>query len=1239
MKKEAPRRGVGWARDCAGRIDHPVDEVDSALRARKAQATPVVFPGRETSTGKLLPALVRTLEQSWLARMMFLAAMYYAAGRLGLLFTIPTVYASPVWPASGVALAGILFLGYRAWPGIMAGSFFLNVGIAGDPGSMALALKPLAVAASIGAGAAAQALAGAFLIRRFVGFPNALDEGRDVAKFLILAGPLSALVNATWGVTTLLLGSTLLAEDYAFNWWTWWFGDSIGVLVVTPIMIAWVGEPRESWAHRRMLVTLPLCLAAAIALAFFIRADAWEQERIRDAFRDRSASIGDALKASARRHLEVLASIRDFHAASPSFTWPDFQAFVSGPLARYSGVHAVSWNPRIAEAEREEHEKGLRRDGYPDAGIMEHDAQGRLVPAPWRSEYVFVRYVEPYRRNRHALGYNVASEPTRRAALDQARDFGKPVATARIELVQDAHREPSVLVYLPVYRPGSAADTVEQRRASLLGYVTGVFRLPDLVGSSVRKVSQAGLRVLLQDASAPAERRLLYANRGPAHEDARDRWRAARAAIAQDIEMEFAGRQWVLNVSPTAEYLRKHRGWQAWTVLAAGLLFSGFIGAFLLVVTGRAGRFRRLAGRLQFEAKERSRAEEKVRRLNRVYAVLSGINALIVRVRDRNELYREACRVAVEAGRLRMAWLGVYDSNAMSVTPVAWHGHEAGFLGLMALSVRDPDLEGRGLVKRIIREKRPVIVNDIEHDEKFRLGPQALERGYRSGATLPLLVGGEVIGVLGLFAGEAEFFDDEELRLLAELAGDISFALDHIEKAERLDYLAYYDPLTGLANRALFQERLAEHARTAERGRDRFAVCIVDVDRFKTINDACGRQTGDALLKQIAERMTEAAGDPGRLARIGGDRFALVIPGVQTEGDVARRVERKLRACFAPPFMVQSQELRVSAKIGVALFPSDAAGEEALFANAEAALKRAKTTGESYVFYAHEMTERVAEKLSLENKLQQALDKGEFVLHYQPKVGSETRRIDGVEALIRWQSPELGLVPPMQFIPLLEETGLILEVGAWALRQAALDHRGWVERGLPAPSIAVNISARQLRQRDFVAMVTEAARQGVTPHGIDIEITESLIMDDIEGNVDKLKALRALGMKIAIDDFGTGHSSLAYLAKLPVDSLKIDRSFIITMLNSPNAMTLVQTIISLAHSLKLNVVAEGVDGEEQARVLRLLKCDQMQGYLFSKPLPRQELDALLSRDWLAPRSAYVPERRNGLTTSGKAARR
>jgi diguanylate cyclase (GGDEF)-like protein len=601
--------------------------------------------------------------------------------------------------------------------------------------------------------------------------------------------------------------------------------------------------------------------------------------------------------------------------------------------------------------------------------------------------------------------------------------------------------------------------------------------------------------------------------------------------------------------------------------------------------------------------------ERRIKRLNRVYAVLSGINALIVRARDRDELFREACRIAVEHGQFKAASIGIIDREAMEVRPAASAGAVEGLLAALRprLSLRGDEPEGQGVVARAIREKKAVVVNDVEHDSRILRTGECIERGIHSMVILPLLVAGEAVGVLALFADERDFFDDEEeMKLLTELGDDISFALDHIEQEKRLNHLAYYDELTGLANRTLFAERVAQYVRSADSGGQKLAVLHLDLERFKSINDSLGRPAGDALLRQVAQWLTHNVGDSNLVARLGADHFAVVLPEARQEGDVARLLEKSMEAFLKHPFRLNDGVFRIAARVGVAIFPGDGANADTLLKNAEAALKKAKAGGDRYLFYTQKMTETVAARLTLENQLRRALDNEEFVLHYQPKVNLASGKLAGAEALIRWNDPRTGLVPPGRFIPILEETGLIHDVGRWALRKAVEDYLRWRAAGLPAVRIAVNVSPLQLRDRGFVDEVRDSV--GIGAHaaaGLELEITESLIMADVKHSIDSLQAIRALGVSIAIDDFGTGFSSLSYLAKLPVDALKIDRSFVIDMTASPAGLALVSTIVSLAHSLKLKVVAEGVETEEQSRLLRQLNCDETQGYLFSKPVPSE----------------------------------
>jgi diguanylate cyclase (GGDEF)-like protein/PAS domain S-box-containing protein len=609
---------------------------------------------------------------------------------------------------------------------------------------------------------------------------------------------------------------------------------------------------------------------------------------------------------------------------------------------------------------------------------------------------------------------------------------------------------------------------------------------------------------------------------------------------------------------------------------------------------------------------DQKKAEQRIARLTRVHAVLSGISALLVRVRDREELFREASRVAVEQGGFRMAWIGLVDREAGLVRPVASAGEVGDFFDSAPLAILESGPGGRGLAGRAVRAMKPMVSNDVRRDPQILVKKSLEARGINSLAIMPIIVRGDAIGVLALCAAEAGFFDEEETKLLAELAGDISFALEHLANLAKLDYLAYYDDLTGLANHSLFRERVTQRMRSATQGQ-RVGVGMIDLERFRAVNDALGRQAGDDLLREVAARLRRTSREEPRLARIGADHFAVVVDHVSSEDEVRRLAEARMHEVFSEPYRVGGEELIIGGRVGIAIHPRDGNDADTLIRNAEAALKKAKATGERLLLYTPEMNERVAGQLALESQLRRALENDEFVLHYQPKVEIDSRRIVGVEALIRWQTADRGLVPPAQFIPLLEETGLILEAGRWALHRAALEHRAWIERGLKAPRVAVNLSAVQLRQRDFVLTIERAIADGLQPTAIDLELTESLVMHDVQANIEKLRAVSELGVQIAIDDFGTGYSSLGYLAQLPVQSLKIDRSFIVRMQEGANAMTLVSTMITLARSLGLKVVAEGVETEDQAKFLRLLRCDQMQGYLFSKPLPNDDLVNLLQK--------------------------
>jgi len=605
---------------------------------------------------------------------------------------------------------------------------------------------------------------------------------------------------------------------------------------------------------------------------------------------------------------------------------------------------------------------------------------------------------------------------------------------------------------------------------------------------------------------------------------------------------------------------------------------------------------------------ERTKQEERIERLSRITAVLSGINSAIVRIRDREELLQEACRIAVVHGHFSFAWVGLVDPATRAVSPVAWTGEGGGFLDVARFSARDDLPEGSTLVGRVVRGKRPIVANDVASDPGLRHGKEALARGFRALVGLPLIVGGECDGLLVLYSSVPGFFDEAEMRLLEELAGDISFGLDHIEKEREVHHLAYYDTLTGLPNRRLFQETLDTLTEASRRGAGKLVVVVVDVRGFHVVNDNLGRHAGDALLNLVAQRLRQNLASFDTLGRIGGDQFALILTDITHDTQAGSALGR-IFAALEAPFAFDGKSVRLVIKGGASVFPTDGETGGALLTNAEAALKKAKVSFDAWLFYAPHLNAALANRVAFENALSHALEARQFRLLYQPKVDFRTGRARGLEALLYWNDPDQGLVPPSRFIHVLEETGLILNVGSWVVSQAMEDLRGLRQRGFGDLRIAVNVSPLQFRQKDLPGYL--AAAIGREAHGLDIEITESVMMDDIESCIEVLWRLREMGIGVALDDFGTGFSSLSYVARLPATTLKIDKSFVDEIHSSPGRLAIVSAVISLAHALGMRVVAEGVETEDQAGLLKQLGCDEMQGYLYSRPLPIDQVEGLL----------------------------
>ncbi|MGN6512600.1 MAG: EAL domain-containing protein [Lysobacteraceae bacterium] len=601
---------------------------------------------------------------------------------------------------------------------------------------------------------------------------------------------------------------------------------------------------------------------------------------------------------------------------------------------------------------------------------------------------------------------------------------------------------------------------------------------------------------------------------------------------------------------------------------------------------------------------ERLQQEAQIRRLARIHAVLGAVGNMALRAADRDELLLAACRIAVEQGGFKAASVGVREGDTLRVART--YG-DAALISAVAPALPVP-LSGGGYDEhpsvRALNEERIVSVPDYAVDE-FAKVPAALratmlEHGVRSQISLPL--GSPPWGLLAFYSDTAQVYDEEEVALLQRLAHELDYAIDFLARGERLQYLAYHNPSTGLPNRAAFQQRVA---RLLSRGR--VGVVALEVRGLARIGSARGRDFANHLLVEIGGALIGLRKGL-HVSHPEGNAFLLAFAMEDTLEEECRWLEEQLEALMRRPLVVHGERVHVNLRAGMAAGPGHGADAETLERNALAALSDASAHAAQLRCYSEDISHRTARRISVEADLRQALEGEQFVLHYQPKFDAVSGRLAGAEALLRWKHPVDGLVSPAEFVPVLEETGLLVAVGRWVLREALATAQAWRAR-CPDMRVAVNVSARELRHADFI----DACRELLSPFGdkapIDIEVTESVIVDDVDHSVQLLQALRAFGCKVAIDDFGTGYSSLNYLVRLPVDTLKIDRSFVAMLEHSPETVTLVTNTIGLAHALGLDVVAEGVETEAQAGVLRDLGCEVLQGYLLGRPLPAEDFAA------------------------------
>jgi len=935
-------------------------------------------------------------------------------------------------------------------------------------------------------------------------------------------------------------------------------------------------------------LTLGAGLAATAVL--FLAVSRLEYGKLSLGFQQRSAARVAAIQRGLDDAIEVLTVTNQLFRTVTPVTREQFNVFTRPLLHRYPFIQAFNFHRVMTRNEMLAYEQDMRRT-WPQFRVTELK-DGAIVPAPERPYYNVIDYLEPMQGNEPAFGMDVSPNKTVRSAIDHILRTGRPASTALLHLAQDPRQRNSFVMIMPVYRPNAPLNTYEQRHAAWIGDTAAVIRAPHLVHTILQYgglLDDAELLLRVYIGPQAGDGTAVYTTGQPAPVpgalDFLPNWLALDFRNSETHSFDVLDQPWQVKIDALPRpFLADHLG--SLSTLLGGILFSILGAAFVhtlvqrsrrvqLLVDARTADLQRSNEKLNADVAARQRTERALQESEQRFRRLLALSSDWYWEQDEKYRFTHITSGFFEKGHLNKDdYLGQtrWQANPDMLNTKWGREHQALLEARLPFSNLEYPLVGNDGVTRWFQTSgEPVYDN------------KGVFKGYRG-------TGSEITE-----------------RKLAE---------------QRIQHIAHHDVLTGLPNRMLLQDRLSQAIAYANRSGHPLWVMLIDLDRFKFVNDTMGHKAGDLLLKTIASRLQSSVRESDTVARLSGDEFVAILseyPDESLSPDIVGRVMRAL----SQPVLLEGKEFAVTCSIGVAVYEADGTPAQHLIEHADIAMYSAKKLGRNcYQFYQPEMNEEAQERLRIEGALRKALERGEFVLHYQPQADLGSGEIVGVEALLRWQHPELGMVPPDRFIGLAEETGLIVPIGAWVLQTACAQARAWLDEGLPELRMSVNLSARQFAQPGLVDAIGKVlAETGLPPRCLELELTESVFMNDVAKAVGLLHELKALGVTLSIDDFGTGYSSFSYLRNFPIDVLKIDRSFvgdIRSEADEADQAAIVVSIIALARNLKLRVIAEGVETEAQLGFLRGHGCDEMQGYFFSRPIAAEGLQKMLSERRVLP---------------------
>ncbi|MBS3964220.1 MAG: EAL domain-containing protein [Methylomonas sp.] len=1218
-----------------------------------------------------------------------LALAMALGGIVGLWLSPPPVYSSALWPPAGIAVAGLMLCGLRTWPGIWLGALF-NQFYALSRLDTDMDAVAVLITAVIALGNTGQAVAAVWATRKWLGRGvPALDSLAAALSFLVLAGPLACLISPTVGIAGLWFIDAIPSGQLAANWRNWWLGDSLGVLLLTPMIFCLFAHPRSLWRPRLLSVVLPMSVALMALGLMFTRIHQAEQARIQSEFDGQAAAIGQIIGEYAHNALENTQFLQNVFSDSDHINRAEFKRLTHPILGRHPEIQALAWVPKISRSELAGFEARIRAEGHPDFRVNELGGD-RLVPVQNREVYFPIAYIEPEAANRTVLGLDSASAPDNWQSKQNALAHHAPSVSQRIALLQRSDRQWGVLVSIPLFAESSADEAMATD--SVRGFISAALLPQRMVQMALDGFNTDGLTVVVHDLTAPENSRELFhlpsANGNEQGEQVLRGWQH---------DFRFSDRTWQIHIRADSLFVKAHTSPLSWVMLIAGLCFTSLLSVLLLTISGqnayvqsqvaaRTGELEVANAELASTASNLRASENRLRiliesqpecvKLLAQDACLLDINPAGLAIIEADSLaqvlgtdtsqrvvpeYRpryldsiqrvfagESVNLEFEIQTLKgkRRWM---DSHAVPLR--GSDGQIFALLGLTRdITERKRAEDGLKLAARVFGEAHEGIVITDPSGAIVDVNPMFCEiTGYSRDDVL-----GKNPSILQSGRHDSVFYRDmwRELNeqhhwqgevwnrkkngdLYAELlsisalcdengkplyfVGLFSDITQSKQQQQMLELLAHYDPLTRLPNRTLFADRLKQAIAHSRRTQSLLAICFLDLDGFKPVNDNFGHDVGDQVLVQVAERIKTHLREDDSVSRHGGDEFTLLIGDIHTLAECEQAVMR-IHKAIIEPYFIDGQVITIGASTGITVYPLDNADADTLMRNADHAMYQAKLAGKNrYQVFDASQNQQILDRNQELKAIEIGFMNGEFCLYYQPKLDAASGRIVGAEALIRWLHPERGMIPPLEFLPTVQGTPLEIAIGQWVVEHAWQQLCSWHGQGRLL-EISVNIAAHHLLAPDFIEHLTEtlAKNPQVESRFLQLEILESSALDDLSA-VDRVIGYcrDALGVTTALDDFGTGYSSLAHLRHLSVDTVKIDKGFVRDMLDDADDYAIVESVIGLSHAFRRTVIAEGVENQQHASVLALLGCNVLQGYLIAKPLPVAAFE-----NWLAAFRSY-----------------